>query len=199
MKVSEFCKKHNLTKNQFLGKEFYAGSLDLCSVTSLPDGFNPTVGGSLYLCRVLNAKYTPLNNKIISWQNGKYILADGIFTEVLEKKGNTYKVKKINSENIIYLVTDGFFYSHGDTLKQAKEDLRFKKIAEKIKKDPIKEDTIITIQYYRIITGACEIGVKMWLKENNITKTSYPAKELLPLLKKTNAFGLSRFLELITF
>lgn len=45
--VKEFCKLHNLTEDQFYGKEKIEGSLDLSSLTSIPAGFNPTVGGSL--------------------------------------------------------------------------------------------------------------------------------------------------------
>ena len=45
----EFLKKYNLTENQFLGKEEISGSLNLDSLTSIPEGFNPTVGYSLYL------------------------------------------------------------------------------------------------------------------------------------------------------
>ena len=47
--MKDFCKKHNITENQFLGKEKVGGFLDLYSVTSIPKGFNPTVGGSLVL------------------------------------------------------------------------------------------------------------------------------------------------------
>ena len=175
------------------------GSLNLLSVTSLPDGFNPTVGDSLDLRSGLKSNYTKYNNELLLWQDGKYISADYTITEVISKKGNLYTGKKIGNDKIFYLYSDGKYHAHGDTPEKAKEDYRFKKIAEKLKKEPIKEDTIITIQYYRIITGACESGVKMWMQENGITKTEYKASELLPLLKKTNAYGLSRFLELITF
>ncbi len=47
--MENFCKKYNLTENQFLGIEPISGSLDLSSLTSIPEGFNPTVGSSLYL------------------------------------------------------------------------------------------------------------------------------------------------------
>ncbi len=44
-----FCKKYNLTEKQFYGEEIIEGSLDLESLTSIPEGFNPTVGGFLDL------------------------------------------------------------------------------------------------------------------------------------------------------
>lgn len=45
----EFCERYGITMEQFRGEAKIPGSLDLRSVTSIPEGFNPTVGGSLYL------------------------------------------------------------------------------------------------------------------------------------------------------
>ena len=72
-------------------------------------------------------------------------------------------------------------------------------ISDKLKKEPITESTIIDIKYYRLITGACELGVKSWVEQNKITKDSYTAKELLPILEQTNAYGLDKFKSLIVF
>ena len=47
--MKEFCKAHNLTEDQFLGKEVIECSLSLDSVTTIPEGFNPTVEWNLYL------------------------------------------------------------------------------------------------------------------------------------------------------
>ena len=49
MTVKEFCKRYEMTENQFYGKEEFGGHLNLGSLTSIPEGFNPTVGGDLYL------------------------------------------------------------------------------------------------------------------------------------------------------
>lgn len=77
--------------------------------------------------------------------------------------------------------------------------MKFKIISEKLKNEPINKDTIIDIKYYRLITGACEFGVKQWIESNNISKESYRADELLPILEKTNAYGVDKFKSLITF
>jgi len=101
--------------------------------------------------------------------------------------------------------TEGFicqkegFTAHGETLKKSMSDLQFKIVAEKIKTQPINEDTVITDMYYRTITGACELGVKEFRRQNGITAESITAKELLPLLKKSNAYGYEKFKSLITF
>ena len=96
--------------------------------------------------------------------------------------------------------------SKDDTLEKAKEDFRFKLIADKLKKDPIKKETVITVQYYRIVTGSCELGVKNWIdntfendKKADVLKNGIKAKELLPILEKTNAYGLDKFKSLISF
>ena len=44
-----FCKKCNITEKQFSGKEKISGNLYLGWLTSVPEGFNPTVGENLYL------------------------------------------------------------------------------------------------------------------------------------------------------
>ena len=182
-----FCDYHKITEDQFTGKERINGSLYLRSLTSIPEGFNPTVGGSLYLSSLtsipegfnptvggwldlrsgLRSKYKKLEGGyLLSWQDGRYILADGIFTEVISHRGNVYHVRKIATKDIIYLVTDGNGkWSHGNTLKEAKDDLIFKingrstddykglKLSDKLS----FEDAIVC---YRVITGACSFGTK---------------------------------------
>ena len=191
------------------------GDLWLSGLTSIPEGFNPTVGGSLSL-RGLSSKTTKLKspivtskNKLLFWKYGKYVSADGILTEVVSKKGNIYKVRKLHSPKEFYIITDGTTHAHGDSIKSAKEDLRFKLIAEKLKKDPINADTELTVMHYRTITGACDIGCRDFMTRNNIEfkvendKTveinPIKAKELMPLLEKNNSYGLERFRSLITF
>ena len=83
---------------------------------------------------------------------------------------------------------DGFF-AHGETVKKAIQDVQFKAIAEKLKNEPIKADTVISVQYYRTVTGACEMGCKSWMNQNGISVEEMTAAELLPLLKKTSAYG----------
>ena len=122
-------------------------------------------------------------------------------------KGGTTIYKGYNVENIkdnviakekCYVAEQGTFYAHGKTIKKAIEDLNFKIISDKIKKEPIDKDTLIDIKYYRMVTGACEMGIKSFIKGNKLKK-KYTAEELLPILEKTDAYGLSKFKELLTF
>jgi len=112
----------------------------------------------------------------------------------------------VHSTKEFYLVTDGKTHAHGETLQKAKEDFRFKLIAEKLKSEPILEDTIITIKHYRLLTGACELGVNSWMQSQFnekeraiIIEKGIKAKELLPILVKSNAYGIDRFKKLVKF
>lgn len=62
--IKEFCKENSISEEQFTGKEKIGGNLDLTSLTSIPEGFNPTVGGSLYLASGLSAKVKKPTSKI---------------------------------------------------------------------------------------------------------------------------------------
>ena len=240
--TKDFLKKYNISEAQFSGVEKISGSLylssltsipegfnptvggslDLRSLTSIPEGFNPTVGGSLYLRSGLKARtkkpigkiVTP-KNKLLFWKHGRFVSADKMLTEVISKRGNIYKVKKLHSQKEFYLVTDGETHAHGETIKKAKEDFEFKIISEKLKNEPIKKDTKLTVKYYRLLTGACDTGVRSWMEQNKIpfdvvdgetilvdknkNPTSISAGEIIPILKETNAYGYEKIKSLIEF
>jgi len=171
------------------------GDLYLNSLTSIPKGFNPTVGGDVYLPNKLQSKlkYTKLNRNIpISFQNGKYIKIDGIFTEVVNHKGNVWRVKKLtNNPKEFYLVTDGAGkYAHGDTLEQAREDLVYK-ISESADKNKYQKLTLNStlsfeegVEAYRVITGACSFGVKDFVTTKGVEKDkAYSVAEIIELTK----------------
>ena len=181
------------------------GGLVLSGLTSIPEGFNPTVGGSLYLSGSYSENKTAPKTDMIFFQDGAYIKADGIFARVIQAKKGVYRLCKLNSEKEFWMVTDGkFTHAHGETLKEAKESFRFKIQSKKIKSEPITGDTVIKIQHYRIITGACEFGVKNWIEQNiprskraSIFKNGIKAKDLIPILEKTDAYGLGQFKALL--
>jgi hypothetical protein len=143
------------------------GYLGLSSLTSIPEGFNPTVGGYLDLRSGLRSSYKKLpSGYLFTWQDGKYLLADGIFTEVISHKGNVYHVRKIGEKEVFYLITDGNGkWSHGGTLKEAKSDLIFK-ISDRTKDDYVHLKMTDSLSFedaitcYRVITGACSFGTK---------------------------------------
>jgi hypothetical protein len=172
--------------------------LDL--LTSIPEGFNPTVEGDLHLPKGLKCNKTELpSNYLFSWQDGKYIKVDGIFTEVVKQKGNVYHVKKINDDKIFYLITDGERWSHGDTLKEAKEDLVYK-VTNKTKDDykNLTLTSILTFEEavvcYRVITGACSFGVKDFVK-NKLDKVEKEYSIETIIEKTIDCYGNKNFKE----
>ena len=198
------------------------GDLNLSSLKSIPEGFNPTVGGSLVLESLISIpegfnpivgdyldlkfKYEALKNLpkdyVFSWQNGKYILVDGIFCEVIAKKRNVFTCKKINNNNQFFIVTDNEGnYSHGDTIKEAKEDLIFKiSNRDKSNYEGLDLDSVLTyaeaIKCYRIITGACSFGTKDFCNNRLKKKATYSIKEIIELT--ANEHGNKKLAEYFT-
>ena len=77
----------------------YSGTLYISGtgITSLPD--NLTVGGSLDLAGTGITDTSIINKnapQILFWKNGKYVLIDGIFAEVIRKQNGVFKLKKPN-------------------------------------------------------------------------------------------------------
>jgi hypothetical protein len=193
------------------------GSLYLGSLTEMPKGFNPTVGGDLWFNSLIEIpkgfnptvrgdiriKQIPEGFNIsefkyktipfIQWD--KYIKSDNVLSEVISKKGNIWTLKDIDKDknNIYYLVTDGNGnYAHGNSIKQAKEDLIFKisnRDSTQYRNIDLDKkynfDECITM--YRCITGSCSAGVNDFIESNNIKKQSYSVNEIITLTK--NNYG----------
>ena len=171
------------------------GYLDLrgTGITALPE--NLTVGGSLYLrgtgiTDTSKVKTNINKESFFEWRNRKYIKADGIFSKVISQKRNVFKIQKIGSTKETYLVTDGNGkFSHGETIKEAKEDLIFK-ISNRDKSDykgltlGSKMSFEKAIECYRIITGACSLGTKDFVSNRLIKKEKeYTIAEMIKVTK----------------
>ena len=160
-------------------------------ITSFPDDL--TVGGYLYIRGTGITDTSKVNSRginFIEWHNGRYIKSDGIFSEVVSRKGNVRRIKKIGSDKIAYLVTDGHGrWAHGETLEEAKRDLIYKiSNADKSKYENYTLDTKVTfeegIEMYRVITGACFFGVKDFVENKLKTlKGEYKVSERISITK----------------
>lgn len=113
-------------------------------------------------------------------------MADGIFSKVISHRTNVYKINQIGKEKIKYLVTDGNGkWSHGDTLKQAKSDLIYKiSNRDKSKYENLTLDSELTfaeaIEAYRVITGACSTGTKMFIESKlTVRKEKYTIADII--------------------
>ncbi len=187
-----------------------SGKLWISSKISIPEDFSPMVSGYLWLNSVtsIHDNFTPkqnynlfINDRLI-WQNDRYLLADGIFTEILNKRGKVYKVRKTATTEPFYLVTDGNgMFAHGNTIKEAKTDL-IHKLSKRDKVERFKSLSLTDslpfghcIDLYRVATGACSFGVQEFIRANNIEECDYLVSEIIE--KTKGAFGHEELLSFI--
>jgi hypothetical protein len=65
----------------------------------------------------------------------------------------------------------------------------------------------VSVELYRVITGACYNGIESWMKNQNleykienekpVLVNPLKVKDVYELLEKTNAYGFDRFKELV--
>ena len=162
-----------------------------------------TIGGSVYVYEnaKLSAKIYEQNRKKsqeicskikrngFETPDGKYIIADGILSEIVSHKANVWKVKYIAKNEIEFLIMDGNGnYAHGTTLQEAKDDLVYK-VTDRRKEDYENHTlaSVLTheeaIKCYRTITGACSAGTRAFVESvlNENRKEKYTIKEMCEL------------------
>ena len=99
--------------------------------------------------------------------------ADGIMSHIVSEKNEVFKVRILGASKDSYVVYRNGFFSHGNTIKEAKESLAYK-ISDRDTGEYLdwkldKEYTRVElVQAYRKITGACEAGVRGFIKSNNV-------------------------------
>ena len=124
-----------------------------------------------------------------SFMNQGYLWTDNILAKIIEHKKNVYKIQICGQTKISYCIEVDGIYSHGKTIKKAKESLIYK-ISERdtSKYENYTLDTVITfedaIKMYRCITGACEGGTRHFV-ENVLQdkRKKYTIKEVIELTK----------------
>lgn len=145
-----------------------------------------------------------LKNEIIHIShssNREFLHVDGILSEVIEKKGNVYRVRNGVNEPITYVVTDGNnHWAHGSTLEKAKQDLIYKmSIRDKSEYKDLTLDSELNydeaVGCYRVITGACRAGTQDYLEHRlpYPRKDTYTIREIIELTK--NEYGSDTFRE----
>jgi hypothetical protein len=107
------------------------------------------------------------------------------------------KTRKIGSKKTQYVVKKGSSFAHGATIKEAIEDLMYKtseKNLNQYKKhkttDVFKKEQLIIM--YRVITGACQFGVKDFLEKNKVPN-KLSIKEVIKITQ--GHYGYERFKE----
>ena len=111
---------------------------------------------------------------------------DGINTAILSKKGNAYRVWILGDDKESFVFEENGVFAHGKTLKEARESLIYK-IGNRDTSlyEGYKLNTIVSkeeaIKMYRIITGACEYGVKRFVESQTKTKKKYRVSEIIEI------------------
>lgn len=110
-------------------------------------------------------------------------LKDQEYIEQLEKENNidVFEVIEILDRNPSYVVRKDGLFSHGETVEKAIDDLRYKigdrdtSLFEHWKTNPdLSISAEEAIKAYRIITGACELGVKEFVESISVPELITP-------------------------
>ena len=169
------------------------GAIYLNSLTSVPEGFSPTAGGAIYLGRECGIKTGGLPEKFneklradleLKFNIKGFTIADGILARIIHSRGALKKVMICGQTKTSWLASDDKGnHAHGDTMREAREELAFKtgdrdvsqyrNLPLDIVKTP-KEWAFV----YRNITGACGQGTKMFMARQKLKK-SYTLSEII--------------------
>ena len=107
----------------------------------------------------------------------------------MSKKGNVYKTVSfgdIRKRKITYVIEKDGVYSHGDTVKEAKESFIYK-ISNRDTSGYNKyaKESFVSfeeaIKMYRTITGACEAGTRNFVKSLDKIKKEYSIAEIIEI------------------
>jgi hypothetical protein len=93
---------------------------------------------------------------------------DGILAKVVSRRGPVAKVIICGKKEISYIVTNGDAFSHGKTLAEARDGFLYKignRDTTEFKSWTLDREVTKAeaIKAYRVITGACEGGVRVWM------------------------------------
>ncbi|MCA9333329.1 hypothetical protein KDA00_05665, partial [Candidatus Saccharibacteria bacterium] len=136
------------------------------------------------------------------------IFCDGILTKKISIKIKQditiYKTAKLGFKKnapIIYVAQKDEHFAHGETIKEAFAELQFKTADRDVSK---YENMPLTTKktpeewaiVYRIITGACQVGTKMFMEGLGELEPEYTLEEVINIT--TGAYGSTRFVEVVT-
>jgi len=122
-----------------------------------------------------------------------FLLSDGILSKIVFTRTSggvrIHKVVTVGQINETYCIEQDGVFSHGDTLKEARESFVYKvSDRDKSKYSEWTVETKITrkeaIESYRVITGACEAGTRNFVETHAGTdKDEFTVGEVIELTK----------------
>ena len=124
-----------------------------------------------------------------------FSFADGVLAKIVSQRGQVSRVVICGKTEVSYLVTDGEAYSHGKTLKEARDGLLYKignRDTSEFKKWTLSQTVTKrdAIRAYRTITGACEGGVRAWMEQRE-TPEKITVEGIIKLTQ--GAYGAEKF------
>ena len=180
------------------------GSLDLRSLTALPEGVTLSAGSSLDLSSLTDEKQVYLGRSI------RLRTIDGICTRLISRRSigeglelwsAQYFRGDLKADKRCYVAQDGDTYAHGDTPERALRDLRFKIASVHFDADDlvatIRSRGTVTFNDYRLLTGACDAGLREGLRARGVDPDTeeLPLDQVLALSR--DGYGGDRFARLI--
>jgi hypothetical protein len=127
---------------------------------------------------------------------GEHILADNILSKVISKKkldnGIVHRVYNYTNKGMSkipsYLIEIDGIYSHGSSIKDARDSLVYKMVDRDTSAyTDMTLDTVYTIpeaiRMYRTITGACSAGVKMFVKNTDNVPDTVTVQDILDITR----------------
>ena len=134
------------------------------------------------------------------WLERGMVVADGIRQKLISKKSlgeiTIYETEDFNKKRF-FVAQKGDKFAHAETVEEAKKDLRYKISDRDLSyyEDWKLEDTKATdelIEAYRVITGACSTGTKLFCESKQL-KELYTISEVIELTK--DSYGNNKFAE----
>ena len=182
-----------------VGGYFYCYNNALTTLKGAPEKVSGyfVCSGSPQLRELLDKMPTQaIRGDVYKWCGKLWSFFDGVQKEVatIRKSGSltVYKMK-----DGTYAVHDGEAYAHGETLKEAKADLLYKRTSKDLSEyKELTLDSKLTleecIKMYRSVTGACSLGTKEFCSRRKLKK-AYTVGEVIELTD--GAYGNERLKE----
>jgi hypothetical protein len=179
------------------------GYVSLGSLTTLPENVHFNNGGSAYLSSLSKP------NQFYQGKNRTFKVIDGytMLIESFKRRGEVTISKAryfgggpIEKLKQCFIAELGGHSAHGKTAQEAVRDLNFKVLQETADLSEIvqqvKSSGKVTVDQYRLLTGACAAGVKHFLESKGISPDteSLPLKEVIAMTQ--GAYGGEKMKEL---
>src|SRR3990167_5180470 len=175
-----------------VGGNFYCYNNQLTSLEGAPE----SVGGDFHCDnnRLTSLEGAPESNSNMfdSFYKNKFVFADRILTKLLSRKKEAgviiYKTQRLGKKEVVYIATkDNKTFAHGKSVREAVMELEFKSGKRDISEyKNMPPDTIKPPHewafIYRMITGACQAGVSMFMDRHKL-KERYTLAEIIEATK----------------